>query len=62
MEPKFKVKDKVIPIKGSYIYVITDYYYDEELGTYFYTTYGLDSSSYTKIFKEDEIKFIGYLQ
>lgn len=60
-KPKFQEKDRVKQIRGSFIYIIDEIYYDEnddELPIY--SVHGLDSPSVKKMFVEDELEFIGF--
>ena len=61
MEPKFHEKDRVMQLRGSFIYVVDEIYWDEDSNELpVYAVHGLDSPSVKKFFKEDELKFIGF--
>ena len=58
-KPKYHKKDKVLASGWGYIYIIDDYYYDEELKEFIYITHGLDSYSTVKSFPESKLFFSG---
>lgn len=60
IKPKYRVKDRVRVLRQSYIYIVDDYYYDEELAQYIYIVHGLDSISSIKHFTENELSFAGF--
>ncbi len=60
MSPRFKVTDRVKPIRGSYLYVIEEILYDEDNGTYVYKVSGLDSPTNIKFFAETDVEFAGF--
>lgn len=58
-KPKYQIKDRVLPLRQSYIYIVDSYYYDKELGKYIYEVHGLTSPT-IKYFSEDELSFAGF--
>lgn len=62
MKPKYQEKDRVLPLRQSYIYVVDSCYYDEELDQYVYMVHGLDSPTNVKYFAENELSFAGFTQ
>ena len=61
MMPKYKVTDRIKPIRGSYLYIVEECLYDEECEKYVYKASGLDSPSSIKFFYEDEVEFAGFM-
>jgi hypothetical protein len=59
-KPKYQEKDRVLPLRQSYIYIVDSYYYDEELDKYIYEVHGLTSPTNIKYFHEDELSFAGF--
>lgn len=57
--PKYKVRDRIRPIKESYIYIIDDYYEDED-GDIVYVVHANTKSQKTKEVKEKDVVFAGY--
>lgn len=59
MDPKYKCNDKVRPLRESFIYIIDDYYMNDD-NEIIYITH-IDSP-YTKIreFKEEDLTFAGF--
>ena len=59
MKPKYKHNDKVVPLKDSFIYIIDDYYINED-NEIIYIAH-IDSS-YKKVreFKEEDLTFAGF--
>lgn len=60
MSPRFKVTDRIKPVRGSYLYVIEEILYDEDNGTYVYKASGLDSPTNIKFFAETDVEFAGF--
>lgn len=56
--PKYKEKDRVLPLRQSFIYVVDSCYYDEELDQYVYVVHSLNSST-VNYFPENELSFAG---
>ena len=42
MKPKYQEKDRVLPLRQSYIYTVDSCSYDEERGQFIYMVHGLD--------------------
>lgn len=62
MEPKFQEKDRVKQLRGSFIYVVDEIYWGGENSEEppVYLVHGIDSPSVKKLFREDELEFIGF--
>ena len=56
---KFKFQDKVKEPKGSFIYVVKNYYYDEELGTTIYELESIDSG-YIRYLPEEDLQIVSW--
>ena len=56
-EPKYKLKDRVRENHGSYIYIVDDYYEDDE--DIIYITHSLTSDT-RKELKETDLVFAGF--
>jgi hypothetical protein len=56
---KFKFQDKVKEPKGSFIYVVKNYHYDEELGTTIYELESIDSG-YIKYLPEEDLQIVSW--
>ena len=62
---KYGMGDRLKPISGSYnsyLFVVTNYYYDEELNDYVYETYGVDSPSVIHYFAQSDVEFSGNMK
>ena len=60
LKPKYQLSDRVMPLGGSYIYIVDDCYYDEESEQFIYLTHGLDSPRIHKNFPENKLSFAGF--
>ena len=56
ISPKYKLKDRVKEKRGSYIYIIDDYY--EDNGNIIYIAHSLTSNTVKKL-KETDLVFAG---
>ena len=57
-ESKFKPKDKVKEFRGSFLYVVKSYYYDEESNVIIYALESIDCPGYIKYLPEDKLQFV----
>ena len=57
---KFKLQDKVKEPKGSFIYIVKNYYYDDELETTIYSLESIDSPGYIKYLSEEDLQFVSW--
>jgi hypothetical protein len=62
MKPKYQEKDRVLPLRQSYIYIVDSCCYDEEREQFVYMVHGLDSPTTVKFFAENELSFAGFTQ
>lgn len=58
-QPKFNLYDKVMQPRGSFIYIVISYYYDEDISEYVYETESI-TCGYTKFFRESELNYVGW--
>lgn len=60
LKPKYQISDRVLPLGGSYIYIVDDCYYDNDINQYMYMVHGLDSPTTIKYFEENKLSFAGF--
>lgn len=61
MKPRFNEKDRVMELKGSFIYIVDDIYWEgKEEEPPIYSVHSLDCPYVNHLFREEELELVGY--